>query len=216
MMCGAPMERISSSGPPWATIPPVVDDGDPVAQHVRLVHVVRSQQDGAPGGPVALQHRPQLPPRLRIQPGGRLVEEEQLRIADQGAADGQTLPLPAGQLADPAPALAAQLQTAPARRLSNARADRTTGTAGASRSPSASRRAAIPGGESRAAPAARRRPRPTRTPGPARVRHPARAAPPGSRWSWSSRRRSDRAGRSTRRAAPPGRDRRPPARCRSA
>src|SRR5262249_43389321 len=37
-------------------------------------------------------------PRLRIEPGGRLVEEQEVGRADEGAADGEALLLPAGEV----------------------------------------------------------------------------------------------------------------------
>ena len=51
---------------------------------------------------------PELPPRLRVEAGRRLVEEQQLRVADQGARDRQPLPLPAGELDDVGPGLLLQ------------------------------------------------------------------------------------------------------------
>ena len=44
-----------------------------------------------------------------IEPGGRLVEEEQLRVADQRAGQRQPLLLAAGELADPRVALLLEL-----------------------------------------------------------------------------------------------------------
>src|SRR6185312_15273592 len=44
---------------------------------------------------------PELQPALRIEARGGLVEEEHLRIADQGTGHGQALLLAARELADP-------------------------------------------------------------------------------------------------------------------
>ena len=52
---------------------------------------------------------PELAARLRIEAGGRLVEEEQLGIADQRAGDGEPLLLAAGELLDPGVALVLEL-----------------------------------------------------------------------------------------------------------
>ena len=75
------------------------DDRDPVGEALRLVHVVGGEEDGlaevAQGG----DRLPGLAPRLRVEAGGRLVEEEQLRIADQRHADVEAALLPAGELA---------------------------------------------------------------------------------------------------------------------
>ena len=87
-----------------------VDDGDAVAQDPRFVHVVGGQQDAAARGPELLQHRPELPARLRVEPGRGLVEEQQLGVADERAPHGQPLPLPARQLADPRARLGLEAQ----------------------------------------------------------------------------------------------------------
>ena len=59
---------------------------------------------GAKGGDLL----PELQPALRIEAGGRLVEEQQLGVADQGAGDRQALLLAAGELADARVALLLQ------------------------------------------------------------------------------------------------------------
>src|SRR5215207_9179112 len=59
---------------------PVVDDPDPVGEHVRLLEVLRRQKDrhsflaGEPGDLI-----PERRPALRVEPGRRLVEEEDPR-----------------------------------------------------------------------------------------------------------------------------------------
>src|SRR5688572_10908314 len=73
---------------------------------------MRRQQHGAAAGLELLENAPQLPPRLRIEPGGRLVEKQQVRIAGQRAGDRQPLLLPARQLAHPARALALETDDA--------------------------------------------------------------------------------------------------------
>ena len=63
----------------------VVDDQDPVAERVGLVEVVRGEEDRRPASSrSAADVLPQVGPRLRVEPGGRLVEEDQLRARGRG------------------------------------------------------------------------------------------------------------------------------------
>ncbi len=60
--------------------PPVVDDRDPVGEHVRLLEVLRGEEDGHTV--LAGQARdllPQVRAALRVEPRGRLVEEQDAR-----------------------------------------------------------------------------------------------------------------------------------------
>ena len=80
----------------------MVDHDDLVAQPLRLVHVVGGEQQGLA---VALEIEQALPDhdaRLRVEPGGRLVQDHQLRIADQGAREDQAALHAAGELIDAA------------------------------------------------------------------------------------------------------------------
>src|SRR5262249_5923974 len=66
----------------------VVDDGQPVAQPIGLVHVVRADENREIA--FAAQLLEQLPDdatALRIEPGGGLVEEEDARAVDEAARD---------------------------------------------------------------------------------------------------------------------------------
>ena len=56
----------------------------------------------------ALHHVPELPPRLGVESGGRLVEEEQIRIGNERARDGEALLLSARKLLHPRAAFLAQ------------------------------------------------------------------------------------------------------------
>ena len=56
----------------------VVDDHDPVAERVGLVQVVRGQEDRRALVPQAADVVPEAGPVLRVEPGGRLVQEEEL------------------------------------------------------------------------------------------------------------------------------------------
>src|SRR6185295_20235663 len=73
-----------------------------------LVHVVGGQEDGAAGRAEAADLLPQLAPALRIEPRRRLVEEQDLRVADERAGDRQALLLAARELADAGVALFGQ------------------------------------------------------------------------------------------------------------
>ena len=67
--------------------PAVVDDGDAVGQLVGLFQVLGGEQEGrALAHPVA-DDLPHAEPAARVEPGRRLVEEEQARPADQGAGE---------------------------------------------------------------------------------------------------------------------------------
>jgi hypothetical protein len=77
------------------------DHRHPVGQVLRLVHVVRGQQDGLAERGQVLDHLPRLAPGRGVEPGGRLVEEEQFRVAGQGDRHIEPPLLPAGQLVHP-------------------------------------------------------------------------------------------------------------------
>ena len=79
----------------------VDDDGDPVAQRLGLVEVVGGVDDGAALRLEPAQHLPQIAAGLRVERGGRLVEEDQLRVVHERGGDGQALALAAGEVLDP-------------------------------------------------------------------------------------------------------------------
>src|SRR5687768_11032183 len=79
---------------------PVVDDRDAVAQTLGLLHVVRRQDDRATAGAEHADELPKLPARLRIEPRGRLIEKEELRITNERARECETLLLSAGERSD--------------------------------------------------------------------------------------------------------------------
>ncbi len=75
----------------------MVHDGHPLAEPVRLFHVVRGQHDRLA---VAVQFAEQVPqgePALRVEPRGRLVEEQHRRAVEDRPGDHQPLRHPAGQ-----------------------------------------------------------------------------------------------------------------------
>ena len=75
----------------------VIDDRDAIAQPFGLVHVVRRQQNGAAGALELLDQIPELAPRLRVEAGRRLVEEQQVGVADERAGQREPLLLSARQ-----------------------------------------------------------------------------------------------------------------------
>ncbi len=69
----------------------MVDDGDAVAEFVGLFHVVRGQNDGNSLFTQAANGVPHGDATLRIEPGARLVEEEDLGTVGDGTGDLDTL-----------------------------------------------------------------------------------------------------------------------------
>jgi hypothetical protein len=63
------------------------DHRDPVGELVGLLQVLSGQHDGGPGSEQLADHRPQLRSAARVEPSGRLVEEEDPRRGDH--AGGQ-------------------------------------------------------------------------------------------------------------------------------
>ncbi len=74
---------------------PVIHDRDAVAEPLCFIHVMRRQDDGAPRLLELVHQVPQVAARLRIEPRRRLVEKQQLGIADQRAGHGKPLLLSA-------------------------------------------------------------------------------------------------------------------------
>ena len=80
--------------------PPGVHRDQPV-EAGRLLHV-SGRHEYAHAGPLgsdALDQLPELPARQRIDAGRRLVEDEQVRVVDQRAAQAEFLLHAAGELA---------------------------------------------------------------------------------------------------------------------
>ena len=71
--------------------------------------VVGGEQDRAATRAEALDQLPELSAGLRIEPGGGLVEKEELGVADQRAGEREPLPLTSRELADARPRLLAEL-----------------------------------------------------------------------------------------------------------
>ena len=79
----------------------MIDHGQPIAQTLGLVHEMRRQQDRLAARQQRLQPLPDQMARLRIEPGGRLVHEDQVGIVDQRPRQRQASLHAARQLADP-------------------------------------------------------------------------------------------------------------------
>ena len=62
----------------------VIDDGDPVGEAFRLLHVVGGQDDAGPRVAQASDQAPGGVPGLGVEAGRRLVEEHQLGTPDHG------------------------------------------------------------------------------------------------------------------------------------
>ena len=80
--------RLSSAGGALGDDPAAVDDGDPVGQAVGLLEVLRGEEDRHAVAPTSSVD--DLPHRLaaaRVEPGGRLVEEDHRRVADEARGE---------------------------------------------------------------------------------------------------------------------------------
>ena len=77
------------------------EDQDPVGQLLGLVQVVGGQQDrGVLQVGQAVHEVVELAPGVRVEPGGRLVEEQHLRPPDDADGHVEPAPLAAGELGD--------------------------------------------------------------------------------------------------------------------
>src|SRR2546425_8895501 len=79
----------------------VLDDRHPIAQSLGLLHEMRRQEDRLAARADAAHQLPDRAARLRIEPGGQLVEEHDVGVVDQGQHDEQPLLLTAGQRHEP-------------------------------------------------------------------------------------------------------------------
>ena len=87
----------SSPGAPSARIAPVLDDRDAVGERLRLVEVVRRQQHGLAERLERADRLPRLAPRRGVEAGRRLVEEDQLGVADEREREVEPPLLAAGE-----------------------------------------------------------------------------------------------------------------------
>src|SRR6266545_4264611 len=84
------------------------DDRHAVGQVLRLVHVVGGEQDRLAEVAQALHQLPRAAPGRGIEAGGRLVEEEQVGVADDAEGEVQAALLAAGQRPGPRRPLVAE------------------------------------------------------------------------------------------------------------
>ena len=96
----APCLRFSSAGVPTASSLAVVDDRDPLAEGVGLLHVVRREEDRLALAVEVAEDLPEVDAGLRVDARGRLVEEEHARPVRERARDHQPLREAAGELED--------------------------------------------------------------------------------------------------------------------
>ncbi len=78
----------------------MIDNRDSLAKLVCLFHVMRRQKNRLTFSVEFAQQIPHRAARLRIEPGGRLVEEQNRRIVHQRAPDLQSLNHAAGKTID--------------------------------------------------------------------------------------------------------------------
>src|SRR3954471_11286109 len=79
---------------------PVAEDGEAIGEGVCLLHVVRGQEDALAKGPQVPDGLPGLAARRRIEAGRRLVQEDELRIADERERKVEAAQLSARECAD--------------------------------------------------------------------------------------------------------------------
>ena len=99
---------IRSVGRPAADDEPVTQDREPVGEMLRLLHVVGREHHRLAEVAKAADHVPRVASRLRVEPGGGLVEEHEIGVADQPERDVDSALLASGQRADALRAVVAQ------------------------------------------------------------------------------------------------------------
>ena len=95
---GRPISAFNASGRALGDDPPVVDDPDAVGKHVRLLEVLRRQEDGHAllAWPAARTSSQSAVAALDVEPGGRLVEEQDARAMDERERQVEPALHPAG------------------------------------------------------------------------------------------------------------------------
>ena len=116
----APAWRASSAGVPQARMRPSLEDGDPVGEVFGLVEVVGGEHDRRAEGAQVLDDLPAPSPGFGVEARGRLVEEDQLRVAGEGEREVEAAPLAAGQPANDLVALGGELDDRRAARRAGA------------------------------------------------------------------------------------------------
>src|SRR2546423_6383706 len=78
----------------------VLDDRHAVRERLRLVQVVGGEENGLAEVPERGDDAPRSPARRGVEAGGRLVEEDQLRVTDQREREVEPPLLTAGERPD--------------------------------------------------------------------------------------------------------------------
>ena len=105
-VASAPTELLQAGRRVEGDDPALVDDGDPVAELVGLLHVVRREEDRLPVDVELAEDLPQGDAALRVEAGGGLVEEQDRRPVHDRPGDHQPLGHAAGEGVDPGVATA--------------------------------------------------------------------------------------------------------------
>ena len=96
------------------TDPAAVDDRDPIAEVLRLLHRVGDQQHGDAAVAHLAHQLPDIAAGARVQTGRELVEDHHPRVADERQRDREPLLLPPAQQGEAAVEMLGQSE--PARR----------------------------------------------------------------------------------------------------
>ena len=88
----------------------MVEHGDPVGQAVRLLEVLGGEEDRHASADQFTEHVPHPAAAARIKPGGRLVQEDELGITEQGHRQIEPALHPAGIGRDRPPGRVDQLE----------------------------------------------------------------------------------------------------------
>src|SRR5690348_11568091 len=100
------LREVLAQQPPRRTLrddAAVIEYHDLIAQQLGFFHVVGREDDGLALRLDRLHQLPEVAPRLRIEAGRRLIEEQHIGIVDERDGEQQALLLPAGELAIVAP-----------------------------------------------------------------------------------------------------------------
>ena len=189
----------------------VLDDRHAVGELLGLVEVVRRQHDGLAEVAQRADRAPRRAARRRVEAGRRLVEEDQLGVADERQREVQPALLAARQRRARCRPACPRARRARSPRRGRAGAGTASPSARPSRAASGGGRSRSSAGRCRAARAARARAAAGSKPSTDDVAaRRARGSPRGSRPSSSCRRRWARAARTPRRGRPRSRCRAPP------
>ena len=109
MRGSAPAMRASSAGVPHGADAALAQDGDTIGQTLGLVEVVGGEHDRLAQGTEVLDRGPAPPPRLGVEAGRGLVEEDQLGVPGQRQREVEAAALPAREPPDDGVALGGQL-----------------------------------------------------------------------------------------------------------